>query len=148
VRIGDNRFGDDLHTYRIHATVEEIAVDVTLVGQVPAWRPATGYLLYGAGRDKESAWLPRRVRPCCRGLWRAAATPRRGTLLPQHQREPSQALRGHGRPARKRRRGHTTQPEVHEKLAPYHSAVDLPIVLVLARADATSLTAVADAAAP
>ena len=52
------RFSGDLHTYRIQATVDEIAVDVTLVGQVRAWRPQTGYLLYGAGRDKEFAWLP------------------------------------------------------------------------------------------
>jgi hypothetical protein len=29
-----------------------------LVGQVPAWRPESGYLLYGAKRDKEFAWLP------------------------------------------------------------------------------------------
>lgn len=58
VRIGDNRFSGDLHTYRIEATVDEIAVDVSLVGQVRAWRPQTGYLLYGAGRDKEFAWLP------------------------------------------------------------------------------------------
>jgi CrtC N-terminal lipocalin domain len=58
VRIGDNRFSGDLHTYRIHATVDEITVDVTLVGQVPAWRPQTGFLLYGAGRDREFAWLP------------------------------------------------------------------------------------------
>jgi alkanesulfonate monooxygenase SsuD/methylene tetrahydromethanopterin reductase-like flavin-dependent oxidoreductase (luciferase family) len=42
----------------------------------------------------------------------------------------------------------TTRPEVHEKLAPYQSALDLPIVRVLANVDATSLTAVADAAAP
>jgi len=58
VRIGENRFSGDLHTYRIQATVEEVAIDVTLVGQVPAWRPQTGYLLYGAARDKEFAWLP------------------------------------------------------------------------------------------
>jgi hypothetical protein len=58
VRIGENRFSGDLHTYRIQATVDEITVDVTLVGQVRAWRPQTGYLLYGAGRDKEFAWLP------------------------------------------------------------------------------------------
>jgi predicted secreted hydrolase len=58
VRIGENRFSGDLHTYSIHATVEEVTVDVTLVGQVPAWRPETGYLLYGAERDKEFAWLP------------------------------------------------------------------------------------------
>jgi alkanesulfonate monooxygenase SsuD/methylene tetrahydromethanopterin reductase-like flavin-dependent oxidoreductase (luciferase family) len=42
----------------------------------------------------------------------------------------------------------STRREVHEKLAPYQSALDLPIVRVLANADATSLTAVADAAAP
>ena len=40
------------------------------------------------------------------------------------------------------------QPEVHARLAPYQSALDLPIVRVLADPDATSLTAVADAAAP
>jgi len=42
----------------------------------------------------------------------------------------------------------STPPEVRERFAPYQSALDLPIVRVLANADATSLTAVADAAAP
>lgn len=42
----------------------------------------------------------------------------------------------------------STPTKVHEKLAPYQSALDLPIVRVLANADATSLTAVAEAAAP
>jgi alkanesulfonate monooxygenase SsuD/methylene tetrahydromethanopterin reductase-like flavin-dependent oxidoreductase (luciferase family) len=42
----------------------------------------------------------------------------------------------------------STRPEVRERLAPYQSALDLPIVRVLAHADAASLTAVADAAAP
>jgi hypothetical protein len=37
---------------------------------------------------------------------------------------------------------------VRGRLAPYQSALDLPIVRVLAHADATSLIAVADAAAP
>jgi hydroxyneurosporene synthase CrtC len=58
VRIADNRFSGDLHSYRIQASVEEITIDVTLVGQVPAWRPESGYLLFGANRDKEFAWLP------------------------------------------------------------------------------------------
>ena len=40
------------------------------------------------------------------------------------------------------------RPEVHARLAPYQSALDLPIVRVLADPDATSLTAVVDAAAP
>jgi hypothetical protein len=35
-----------------------------------------------------------------------------------------------------------------EALAPYHSALDLPIVRVLADADTSSLSAIADAAAP
>jgi hypothetical protein len=58
VRIGENRFTGDLTTYSIHATVEEVAIDVTLVGKVRAWRPQTGYQLYGAERDREFAWLP------------------------------------------------------------------------------------------
>jgi alkanesulfonate monooxygenase SsuD/methylene tetrahydromethanopterin reductase-like flavin-dependent oxidoreductase (luciferase family) len=42
----------------------------------------------------------------------------------------------------------STRPQLLERLAPYQLALDLPIVRVLADADATSLTAVADAAAP
>lgn len=42
----------------------------------------------------------------------------------------------------------SARPEVLEGLAPYHSALDLPIVRVLAEYDATSLTAAAIAAAP
>jgi alkanesulfonate monooxygenase SsuD/methylene tetrahydromethanopterin reductase-like flavin-dependent oxidoreductase (luciferase family) len=42
----------------------------------------------------------------------------------------------------------TTPSGVRERLAPYQSALDLPIVRVLARCDAISMTAVADAAAP
>ena len=58
VRIGENRFTGDLHTYRITATVEDIAVDITLEGVVPAWRPETGYMLFGADRKHEFSWLP------------------------------------------------------------------------------------------
>jgi alkanesulfonate monooxygenase SsuD/methylene tetrahydromethanopterin reductase-like flavin-dependent oxidoreductase (luciferase family) len=42
----------------------------------------------------------------------------------------------------------STRPQMHERLASYQSALDLPIVRVLGDPDATSLTAVADAAAP
>ena len=42
----------------------------------------------------------------------------------------------------------STRPEVHAKLAPYQSALDLPIVRVLADPDAPSLGAVVNAAAP
>src|SRR2546423_420641 len=58
VRIAGNRFTGDLHTYRISARLEEIDVDVTLVGDVAPWRPETGYMLYGPERDREFAWLP------------------------------------------------------------------------------------------
>lgn len=58
VRLGNNRFTGDLHTYRIEATAEEISVDVTLTGEVPAWRPGSGYMLFGADRSLEFAWLP------------------------------------------------------------------------------------------
>jgi hypothetical protein len=58
VRIGENRFTGDLHTYRITATVDDIAVDVTLEGEVPAWRLETGYMLFGEDRKREFSWLP------------------------------------------------------------------------------------------
>src|SRR5712691_5075612 len=58
VRIGENRFTGDLHTYRITATVDDISVDVTLEGEVQPWRPATGYMLFGADRKREFSWLP------------------------------------------------------------------------------------------
>jgi hypothetical protein len=58
VRIGQNRFTGDLHTYRITAMVDDIAVDVMLVGAVPSWRPETGYMLFGEDRKLEFAWLP------------------------------------------------------------------------------------------
>jgi hypothetical protein len=58
VRIVDNEFVGDLHTYTIRARVEEIEVDVTLTGQVPAWRPETGYWLFGEEGEHYLAWLP------------------------------------------------------------------------------------------
>jgi hypothetical protein len=58
VRLGENRFTGDLHRYRIAATAEEVSVDATLTGQVPPWRPSTGYMLFGADRSLEFAWLP------------------------------------------------------------------------------------------
>jgi len=58
VRLGKNRFTGDLHQYRIQATAEEISVDITLTGEVPAWRPSTGYMLFGPNRSLEFAWLP------------------------------------------------------------------------------------------
>jgi hypothetical protein len=58
VRLGANRFSGDLHRYRIEATADEISVNVILIGQVPPWRPSTGYMLFGADRLLEFSWLP------------------------------------------------------------------------------------------
>ena len=58
VRIGDNIFAGDLHTYSIHARVEEVEVDIRLTGRVPAWRPETGYFLFGEAGEQDFAWLP------------------------------------------------------------------------------------------
>ena len=58
VRIGENVFAGDLHTYTIRAHVEEVSVDVTLTGQVPAWRPETGYWYFGDQDEHYFAWLP------------------------------------------------------------------------------------------
>jgi len=58
VRLGHNRFRGDLHQYRIEVNVEGISVEVTLDGEVPPWRPSTGYMFFGADRAFEFAWLP------------------------------------------------------------------------------------------
>jgi hypothetical protein len=58
VRLGANRFTGDLHTYRIEAIAEDISVDLTLTGDVPPWRPGSGYMLFGEDRSLEFAWLP------------------------------------------------------------------------------------------
>src|SRR5260370_39229065 len=58
VRVGENTFAGDLHAYQIHAKVDEIELDITLTGQVPAWRPATAYFLFGEQGEDFFAWLP------------------------------------------------------------------------------------------
>jgi hypothetical protein len=58
VRIGENVFAGDLHTYRIKAKVEDLEVDVTLTGSVPAWRPESGHWLFGDEGEQIFAWLP------------------------------------------------------------------------------------------
>jgi len=58
VRIGGNSFVGDLRTYKIIATVDDIAVEVSLTGEVPAWRPRTGHWYFGANDEHEFNWLP------------------------------------------------------------------------------------------
>jgi hypothetical protein len=58
VRIGDESFAGDLHTYQITAQIEDVAVDVSLTGEVPAWRPRTGHMYFGSEGKLEFDWLP------------------------------------------------------------------------------------------
>lgn len=58
VRIGGNTFGCDLHTYKIIAKVEDIAVEISLTGEVPPWRPRTGHWYFGPNDEHEFNWLP------------------------------------------------------------------------------------------
>lgn len=58
VRIADNEFSGDLHTYRVTASVENVTVQVTLTGTVPAWRPATGFEIFARrGAENVFAWV-------------------------------------------------------------------------------------------
>jgi hypothetical protein len=60
VRIGANRFVGDLHRYRITASIEDVSVDIELVGEVPPWRPQTGHVYFTqpkSGSTKLFAWL-------------------------------------------------------------------------------------------
>jgi predicted secreted hydrolase len=58
VRIADNSFSGDLHSYTITARIDEIAVDVNLTGDVPPWRPRTGHMYFGPQGEREFNWLP------------------------------------------------------------------------------------------
>ena len=58
VRIGDCIFKGDLHTYDIYFKNENLEVNVKLVGNVPAWRPETGYIFFGDKEEDYFSWLP------------------------------------------------------------------------------------------
>jgi len=58
VRMAGHRFEGDLHQYHITAAIDEVSVEVTLTGQVPAWRPGTGCVYFGADQSRTFAWLP------------------------------------------------------------------------------------------
>ena len=55
VRIAGSFATGDLHDYTVHLQVRDVAVDATLHGTVPPWRPGTGYMDFGA---HYFAWLP------------------------------------------------------------------------------------------
>lgn len=58
VRLGENRCQGDLREYRVQAAAGGVSVDLTLRGEIPPWRPATGHLVYGRRRNLTFAWLP------------------------------------------------------------------------------------------
>jgi len=58
VRVKDCYFRGDLHTYQIKVEAEGLTVEAELVGQVPSWRPATGFSFFGARDEHTFAWMP------------------------------------------------------------------------------------------
>lgn len=59
VVLAGNRFEGDLQRYKIAATIEDVAVDIDLVRELPSWRPHTGHTLFTHnGRENLLAWLP------------------------------------------------------------------------------------------
>lgn len=57
VQIKDSYFRGDLHTYQIKVVDQSIMVEVELVGQVPSWRPETGFTYFGEKEEYYFAWL-------------------------------------------------------------------------------------------
>jgi hypothetical protein len=60
VRIGANRFIGDLHRYRITASIDEVSVDIELIGETPPWRPGSGHTYFATApghMPKLFAWL-------------------------------------------------------------------------------------------
>jgi hypothetical protein len=51
-------FRGDLHTYQIKVVDENLTVEAELVGEVPSWRPATGFTYFGARDEHTFAWMP------------------------------------------------------------------------------------------
>jgi hypothetical protein len=56
VKIGENVFEGDLKTYHILVKTDKIEADISLEGNVAAWRSATGHIYFGD--DKYFAWFP------------------------------------------------------------------------------------------
>ena len=59
VQIGGNFFRGDLKNYTIHANVDGLVVDVRLTGEVPSWRPKTGFWFTASGRSTMPRGFPR-----------------------------------------------------------------------------------------
>ncbi|GGA42611.1 lipocalin-like domain-containing protein [Paenibacillus physcomitrellae] len=58
VKIEDCLFEGDLHEYHIRFNNGKIEANVRLAGNVPSWRPETGYFYFGDQEQHYFAWLP------------------------------------------------------------------------------------------
>ncbi len=58
IKIGKSFLKGDLHKYEVHLDLPDIQVDMTLIGEVPAWRPGTGHVFFGKKEKQFFAWLP------------------------------------------------------------------------------------------
>lgn len=56
VKMGKSFCEGDLTNYRIHYESDRATADVTLKGNIPSWRPATGHIIFG--KKDYFAWLP------------------------------------------------------------------------------------------
>lgn len=58
VQMGECHVQGDLHTYTLHARAEDVVLDLTFTGDVPAWRPGTGKNYYDPALTRYFGWLP------------------------------------------------------------------------------------------
>ena len=58
VRMGENVFSGDLHTYSIRLSGKHVCARIKLTERVPAWRPGTGQIFFGERDEHFFAWLP------------------------------------------------------------------------------------------
>lgn len=59
VKVGNNVFSGNLKNYRIQLQMEDVQADIQLKGEVPAWRPASGFMTFHQGKESNYfAWLP------------------------------------------------------------------------------------------
>jgi hypothetical protein len=57
IRMGNSTVRGDLHEYFIHISHNDVTIDLRLTGQVSAWRPTSGHMVFGQRRKHFFAWL-------------------------------------------------------------------------------------------
>ncbi|MEV6315479.1 hydroxyneurosporene dehydrogenase [Streptomyces sp. NPDC051776] len=59
VTIGAGTFRGSVEDgYSVHVEFPDFSADITLIPEVPPWRPETGHLFFGEREDRYIAWLP------------------------------------------------------------------------------------------